>query len=143
PAAIPPLATTPLHSRRFAVSSNNGPTPPWPARTLGTRLSIGPEGRSAARLVAVGLVLLFAFTVLYVAAFHAPRAKGLDVGVVGRAPVAARVQSRLDSADRGAFDVQAFPGEDAARDALLDTDVHGVIVPGSGRDRIVVAQALG
>jgi hypothetical protein len=87
--------------------------------------------------------MLFAFTVLYVAAFHAPRAKGLDVGVVGSPAVAASVQSRLDSADRGAFDVQAFAGEAAARDALLDTDVHGVIVPGAGRDRIVVAQALG
>jgi hypothetical protein len=143
PAVIPPVVTTLLHSRRFAVSSNNGPATPSPARTLGARLSIGREGRNAARLVAGGLVLLFAFTVLYVAAFHAPRAKGLDVGVVGSAPVAARVQSRLDSADRGAFDVRAFASEQDARDALLDTDVHGVIVPGAGRDRIVVAQALG
>lgn len=125
------------------MSSNNGQGTPSPARTLGARLSIGREGRSAARLVAGGLVLLFAFTVLYVAAFHAPRAKGLDVGVVGSAPVAATVQSRLDSADRGAFDVRAFATERDARQALLDTDVHGVIVPGAGRDRILVAQALG
>src|SRR3954451_17563562 len=130
-------------SRRFAVSSNNGQGTPSPARTLGARLSIGREARSAARLVAGGLVLLFAFTVLYVAAFHAPRAKVLDVGVVGSAPVAATVQSRLDSADRGAFDVRAFGTERDARQALLDTDVHGVIVPGAGRDRILVAQALG
>jgi len=94
-------------------------------------------------MVAGGLALLFAFTVLYVAAYHAPRAKGYDVGVVGGAPVAARVQSALDTADRGAFDVRRYATAPQARAALLDTDVHGVLVPGAGGDRILVAGALG
>lgn len=55
-----------------------------------------------ARLGAGGLALLFAFTTLYVAAFHTPRAKGLDVGVVGSAAEAAQLQSALDVRARGA-----------------------------------------
>src|ERR671929_42323 len=50
------------------------------------------------------------------------RAKGLDVGGVGSPAIAAGVQSRLDAADGGAFDVRRFDSEPPARDALLDTD---------------------
>lgn len=96
-----------------------------------------------ARIVVGGLVLLFAFTALYVAAFHAPRAKGYDVGVVGTPSQAAAVQHTLDAADRGAFDVRRYAGESQARAALLDTTVHGVVVPAPARDRIFVAEALG
>jgi hypothetical protein len=99
--------------------------------------------RAVARFVAGGLVLAFAFSALYVAAFHAPRAKGLDVGVVGTPAQAAQVQSALDSAQRGSFDVRGYATERAARAALLDTTVHGVVVPGPNGDRILVAQALG
>jgi hypothetical protein len=125
------------------MSSTNGPrtSRPRPAALAG--VPIGPDLRAVARMVAGGLALVFLFTVLYVAAFHAPRAKGLDVGVVGAPAAAAGVQSRLDAADRGAFDVRRFAGEDEARRALLDTDIHGAIVPQSSGDRILVARALG
>ena len=99
--------------------------------------------RIVARLVAGGLVMLFAFTALYLAAFHAPRAKGFEVGVVGGPAQAARLQSALDGASRGAFDVRRYDTEPQARAALLDTTVHGVLVPGPTGDRILVAQALG
>jgi hypothetical protein len=89
------------------------------------------------RLVAGGLVLLFLFSSLYIGAFHAPRAKGLDVGVVG--PQAAAAQTALDQQARGAFDVRRYATEQQARSALLDTDVHGVLAG----DRILVAQAFG
>jgi hypothetical protein len=56
---------------------------------------------------------------------------------------AAGIQSRLDAADRGAFDVRPYASEPAARDALLDTDIHGAIVPGPSGARILVAGALG
>jgi hypothetical protein len=100
-----------------------------------------PQIRAVGRLVAGGLAMLFAFTALYVAAFHAPRAKGLDVGVVGTPAQAASVQMQLDARDRGAFDVRHYATEADARVALLDTDVRGVLVPASRR--ILVAQALG
>jgi hypothetical protein len=89
----------------------------------------------AARLTIAGLVLVFAFTSLYVAAFHAPRPKGLDVAFVGGSAQAASVQRELG----GAFDVHAFDNEERARDALLDTDVHGVV----DRSHVLVASAGG
>jgi hypothetical protein len=95
------------------------------------------------KLVLGGVVLLFAFTALYVAAFHAPRARGLDVGVVGTARQAARVQSALDARSRGSFDVRRYATEPQARAALLHTDVHGVLVAGAIGSRIMVAQAYG
>ena len=103
----------------------------------------GHQARAAARVVLGGLVLLFAFTTLYVAAFHAPRAKGLDVAVAGTPAQARQVQSALDAADHGAFDVHRYDDAARARTALLDMDVHGVLIAGAPRDRVVVAQAFG
>jgi hypothetical protein len=108
-----------------------------------TASSIRGDARAAGRLVLAALVLLFAFTALYVAAFHAPRPRGLDVTFVGTPAQRARVQGALDHGARGGFDVRRYPGERAARAALLDTDVHAVLVAGAGRDRILVAQAQG
>ena len=98
---------------------------------------------AVARIVLGGLAMVFAFTALYVAAFHAPRAKGYDVGVVGTRVQAARLQAALDAASPDAFDVRRYDTEPQARAALLDTDVHGVLVPGARADRILAAQALG
>ena len=92
--------------------------------------------RIVARPVFGGLVLLFAFTALYVTAFHSPRPRGLDVGVVGSPQEAARVQRALDP---GAFHVHRYDSEREARAALLDTDVRGVVAG----DRILVARAFG
>jgi hypothetical protein len=104
------------------------------------RLRLDAQARQVAGLGAGGLALLFAFTTLYVAAFHAPRAKGLDVGVVGSAAQATQLQSALDVRARGAFDVRRFDSVAQARAALLSTDVHGVVVPGG---RVLVAGAFG
>jgi hypothetical protein len=110
---------------------------------VNVRTAPRPEIREIARIVLGGLALLFAFTALYVAAFHAPRPKGLDVGVVGPPTDAALFQRALDERDRGAFDVRRYATEAQARSALLDTDLLGVLVPGRPRGRILVAQALG
>jgi hypothetical protein len=91
--------------------------------------------KPAARLTIAGLVLVFAFTTLYMAAFHAPRPKGLDVAFVGAPAQAATVQRTLG----GAFDVHAYGSEAQARAALLDTDVHGVV----DHDHVLVAGAGG
>jgi hypothetical protein len=81
--------------------------------------------KRVAAALAGGLVMLFASTTLLVAAYHAPRAKGLDVAVVGSPQQAAAVQSRLDAAARGAFDVRRYATPGAASEALADTTVHG------------------
>lgn len=101
---------------------------------------LSPRGREVVGTVLGGLLLVFAFTGMYVAAFHAPRAKGLDVGVVGTTAQATQLQSALDVRDRGAFDVRRYDSESKARAALLDTDVHGVVIP---NDRVLVAGAFG
>jgi hypothetical protein len=101
------------------------------------------DARAIARIVLGGLVLLFAFTALYVTAFHAPHPNGLHVGVVGSASRAVQVQRALDAGHRGAFVVRRYDTEQQARAALLGTRVHGVVIPGARRDRILVAQALG
>jgi hypothetical protein len=103
------------------------------------RLPARAEARAVGRIVAGGLSLLFAFSALYVAAFHAPRARGVDVAVVGTAAQATHAQSALDAQSRGAFDVRRYETESRAREALLDTDVNGVLVPG----RVIVASAFG
>jgi hypothetical protein len=95
--------------------------------------------RIVARPVLGGLVLVFAFTALYVTAFHSPRPRGLDVGVVGSPQEATRVQRALDQRASGAFDVRRYDGERQARTALLDTDVRGVVAG----HRILVARAFG
>jgi hypothetical protein len=97
----------------------------------------------AARLTCAGIILVFAFTTLYVAAFHTPRAKGVDVAVVGGAPQVASLQGALDAHARGAFDVRSYGSEEAAREALLDTSVRGVVIPGPGGERVLVAGAGG
>src|SRR4051812_47406326 len=66
------------------------------------RTIAGMRTNLVVRLVLGGLVLLFLFSSLYIGAFHAPRAKGFDVGVVGTAEQAAATQSALDTQDRGA-----------------------------------------
>lgn len=83
----------------------------------------------AARLTLAGLVLVFAFTALYVEAFHEPRPRGVDVAVVGPSP----------GLDPAAFDVHRYASEAQARAALLDTDVRGVFAGG----RVLVASAGG
>ena len=83
----------------------------------------------AARLTLAGLVLVFAFTALYVEAFHEPKPRGVDVAVVGPAP----------ELDPQAFDVHRYASEAQAREALLDTDVRGVFAG----DRVLVASASG
>jgi hypothetical protein len=105
--------------------------------------SLRADARAAARIMVAGLVLLFGFTALYVTAFHAPRPRGVDVGVVGTPAQAARAQSALDRAAPGGFDVRRYAGEPDARAALLDTDVRGVLVEGAAHDQVLVAQALG
>jgi hypothetical protein len=105
--------------------------------------SFAADARAAARIVLAALVLVFGFTALYVTAFHAPRPRGVDIGLVGTSAQVVRAQHALDAGVPGGFDVRRYPDEAAARAALLDTDVRGVLVAGAPRDRVLVAQALG
>jgi hypothetical protein len=86
------------------------------------------------------LMLLFAFTGLFTAAYHDPTPRDIPVAVVGSDSVARGVQSQFDRAAPGAFDVERYSSAAAARDDLLLTQVQGVFVPG---ERALVASAVG
>src|SRR5262249_37504709 len=104
---------------------------------------IGPEVRAIAKIAAGALVMLFAFTALYVTAFHSPSPKNFGIGVVGTAQQAAELQVGLDRGAPGGFDVHRYDSETSARAALLDTDVHGVLVPRATGDRVLAGAAFG
>lgn len=109
------------------------------------------HARHVAKPVVIGLVLVFAFTALYVTAYQSPRPRGLQIGVVGTPAQASAVQRGLDARADGAFAVRRYASESTARRALLDTQVPGVLIPGTpsggvlglGRGRVLVAQAYG
>ena len=85
-------------------------------------------------------MVVFAFTSLYLAAFHAPRAKGVDVGIVGTPAQAAQLQSALDLGSRGrsTSSVSAPRMPPAAR-----CSIPGCTPCSSPSDGILVAGALG
>src|SRR5215470_253993 len=62
------------------------------------------------------------FLVCYLLAFHNPTPHHVEVAVSDPA-AASQVQAALDRAMPGAFDIQAAPTGDAARQAVLDRDV--------------------
>ena len=101
------------------------------------------DARAAGRIVLAGLVLLFAFTALYVTAFHAPRPRGVDIGFVGAPALGGAGAERARRRRSRRLRRAPLPDESAARAALLDTDVRGVLVAGAPHDRVLVAQALG
>ena len=93
------------------------------------------------RIVAVGLVLLFAFTAIYVAAFHAPRAEGLRRRRRrhARAGGAAAVRPRRQGAR--AFDVERFDTEQCRAGGAARHRRPRRLVPAARP--ILVAGALG
>lgn len=99
--------------------------------------------RVVARLLAASTIAVFAFTAVFVEAFHAPRPHRLTVGVVGSPSAADRIQSQLDARSPGAFRVRAFTTESSGRDALKQADIHAVLVPERRAERLLVAGVSG
>src|SRR5215218_1554498 len=124
------------------MTSSSGQSGSRRRRVPSLRMPAGRVSRVVGRIV-VGLVLLFAFTALYVAAYHSPRARHVDIGVVGTPAQATQVQVALDAEHRGSFDVRTYAGESQARAALLRNQVEGVFVPSAPHARVLLAQALG
>ena len=114
--------------------------------TSSTRLAITAKARGARhaaasalaahRFVVLGLVLLFGFTAVFSAAFHAPRPHEVRVAVVGGPQALTRARGALDPQR---FIAIAYPSEAAARAAILRQDVSGALVG----DHVLVASAAG
>jgi hypothetical protein len=93
-------------------------------------------------LIALVVVpLLFAITVLtfaWPAARLEPR--DLPVGIAGPAAATGGIERQLER-DEGAFDVQRYADEQAARAAIEDREIYGAIVTSGGRPRMLTASA--
>jgi hypothetical protein len=107
---------------------------PAPTRTI--RPALLPH-------VAAALVVLFAMTSMYVAAFHAPHPREVPIAVVAAPANASRIQLALDRAAPGAFDVRRLASDAQARHAVAHAEVGAALIPGAHSDRAYVARAFG
>src|SRR4051812_3973204 len=94
------------------------------------------HGLLALRFALGGVVLLFAFTAIFVRAFNDPVPHQVKVAVVGPPAALASVRARLDPRE---FDALPYASEAAARAALESDEVRGAIVS----RRVLYASAYG
>ena len=95
------------------------------APTSGAHADLRPLGLAVVIPIVVALILtLFVWPALRAAP------QGLDLAVVGSPATVDDVAVSLDRTRPGEFDVTAYPNADAARQAVLDRDVVGALVPG-------------
>src|SRR4051812_32608196 len=92
------------------------------------------------RLTAAGIALLFAFSAVYLAAFNTPRPHDVRVAVVG-GPSALR-EARA-TVDPRRFYAVPYDSEQAAREALLEDRVRGILTLERGAATVTVASAYG
>jgi len=98
------------------------------------------EIRIAVALTGLGLVLLFGFTGVYLAAFNDPEPHGVRVAIVGGGDVVRLARATLDPQR---FHVVASPSETAALDALEEDRARGVLALRDGVASVNVATAYG
>jgi len=96
------------------------------------------------QLIIISLVLPL-LIVLAVLAFAWPTARiaprNLPVGVVGAGPASQQAVQGLSRAEPGGFDVQLYPTESAAREAIEGRSVYGAFVITGNGQRITVLEA--
>jgi hypothetical protein len=66
--------------------------------------------------------------------------RDLPIGAAGAPPQIAAIEQRL-ARQAGAFDVERYPGEAAARAAIEDRDVYGAFVATAGGAKVLTASA--
>ncbi|WP_420595478.1 hypothetical protein [Deinococcus sp.] len=86
-------------------------------------------------LVACMLLTAFAWPAVHTAPNHLPLA------VVAPAPALAQLQSRLDAARPGAFELRVLADEAEARQAILSREVYGALLLTSGTPKVLTASA--
>jgi hypothetical protein len=97
------------------------------------------------KVLAVICVVLPTVVTLAVLAFAWPAARvqprDLPVGVVGTTTATEKVVTALQRTDPDAFDLRIYNDESAARDAIRDRDVYGVLDVTEGGVRVLEASA--
>lgn len=99
--------------------------------------------RPHAGFIAVNALFAAVFVALVLSAFHAPSPHGLPVGVVAPATVTGQVEESLANAAPGAFDLQVYDSEAAARSGIVHGAVDGALIDSNGHLRLLVARAAG
>lgn len=79
----------------------------------------------------------------FAGALHQPSPHRLPVAVVAPADQAVGLSAALGRQAAGAFDVQRYGTENAARQAIMKRDVDAALVLGAGRQRLLTAGAAG
>src|ERR1700694_2838852 len=90
-----------------------------------------------------GLAVMLALIGLIGTAIRDPKPHDIPVGLVGPAPAVHRISTSFGSAAPGAFKFTSYDSESAARAALDQRSVDGVLVLGSGTPRLILAGASG
>ncbi len=90
----------------------------------------------------VGLLIGSLFVVIFLAAFHDPKARGLPVAVVAPAAVLSMLQSQAGS-DDGPLEVRAYADRDSAEAAVRERTVLGAFVASPTATELLVAGANG
>ncbi|MEY9936946.1 ABC transporter permease [Streptacidiphilus sp. MAP5-3] len=89
------------------------------------------------------LVIGSIFVGVYLAAFHAPQPHRLPVAVVGSSQTQGQVESALDAAQPGGFDVQGYPDPADARAALAHRAVYAAYITTGATPELLYAGANG
>ena len=92
----------------------------------------------AGAAVVVGASVMALFASAFVLAGHDPRPHEVPVGVVGAPADVEGVRGGLQAAAPGGFVLAQCATESGAREAIMDREVYGVVVPGQP-DRLLVA----
>lgn len=90
-----------------------------------------------------GLVLAMCFAGSFLAAFHQPSPHRLPVAVVASAPEVRQLEAGLNAHLRGAFRLEPYGTQAAARAAVADRNVDGAFIVTAHALRLVVASAAG
>ncbi len=107
------------------------------------RVSERPGWRAILAAMVASVVMVFFFVWLFAAALHQPQPHDLPVGFVGPAAVAEQVAAGVEANAPGAFVFTSYSSADEARTAVLERDVAGALIVGSGQPQILVASAGG
>jgi hypothetical protein len=98
------------------------------------------HGAIALRFAFAGVVLLFAFTAIFVRAFNDPLPHDVKIAVVGPPAALAQVRSGLNPEQYYAV---SYGSATAARTALAQDQVRGIVVSEPQRTQVVIASAYG
>ena len=101
------------------------------------------SARLLAGAVLAGAAIAFAFTVVLLAALHAPSPHHLPVGVAAPADLTARISAGTEERAAGALDIRPYADPAAAEQDVRDGDLAGAFVVGPDGPQLLVAGARG